>query len=383
MNILILLRPEIFSIVIMVFLIVYDRYCSQFRRGANQFFKFALAGLGHCIFALVTEITINVDGLPRFVNVWCHHFLFFFALMFSIFYLEYALALVLPGGRIPKKTRAVIHVMAAIAFIIMLAFPSVYLQGHFTRYSHGSGPFLAFGLAFLFLVVADIVIVWNRARIRETAFKFLVPLSVVCMSLISLQLLIPEFFFTAPAMTLMAAALFFAVENPVGKIKSKAFTDQRLQIWNRNCYEYDLENSVLNRMNRGERLVFVVGDANGLKTVNDNLGHVEGDNLLKAIAEKLQGCLKSAYRVYRVGGDEFVALYFDTRMDTVREEVEEAARTCMEIDMGAGIPVGVSMGYARGKVREPVRDTAKRAEKMMYETKGRYYQESGFERRKR
>jgi len=383
MNVLILLRPEIFSIVIMIFLIIYDRYCSQFRKGRNFFFKFSLACLAHCIFALVTEITVNIDGLPRIVNDVCHLCLYFSALLFSIFYFEYALSLISPHGRIPKKSMWITHSLAAITFVASVACPLEYIQGSYTRYSSGAGTYFSFGLAFAFFVAADLLILRNKRRVRKTASTILVPLSFVSMGLMFLQIFVPEFFFTAPAMTLMAAALFFAVENPVGKIKDKAFLDQRAQIWNRNCYEYDLENRVLHRMKRGERLTYVMGDANGLKAVNDTLGHMEGDNLIRKVASNLQQCLKSAYRVYRVGGDEFVALYFDTKMETVCEEVDDASRACHQINVGKGIPVGISMGFAAGEDGEFVRDTAKRAEKMMYETKRLYYESSGIDRRAR
>lgn len=365
----------------MVFLIVYDRYCAQFRKGKNFFFKFALACLAHCVFALVTEITVNLPWLPKIVNDVCHFFFFFFALLFCIFYFEYALSLVVPRGRIPKRYVIVNHSLAAIVFLGTIILPLDYIKGQYTSYSHGAGPILCFGLAFLYLVVADIVIVYNRTRIKASSIQLLVPLSIVSICLILFQVVVPEFLFTAPAMTLMAVALFFVVENPVGKIRDKAFFDQRAQIWNRNCYEYDVENRLLERLRKGERLIYVMGDANGLKTVNDTLGHVEGDVLIKRIASNLQDCLKSAYRVYRVGGDEFVALYFDQNLETVREEVEEAIENCQRINIGPDIPVGISVGYAEGISGESIRNVAKRAEKMMYEAKTCYYNESKFDRR--
>ncbi|SHK45819.1 diguanylate cyclase (GGDEF) domain-containing protein [Fibrobacter sp. UWEL] len=382
MNVLIVLRPEIFSITIMVFLIVYDRYCSQFRKGKDFFFKFALASLAHCVFALVTEITVNMEWIPKIVNDVCHLMLFFFALLFSIFYFEYALSLVYLRGRIPKNVKAIYYSVAAVVFVATILSPLEYIQGSYTRYSHGVGPFLTFGLAFLFLIVADIVIILNKKWVRESTTKVLVPLSIVSMCLMALQILVPEFFFTAPAMTLIAAAIFFAIENPVGKFKEKAFIDQKAKIWNRNCYEYDVENRVSDRMKKGDSLIYVMGDVNGLKTVNDNLGHADGDLLIKRIASNLQQNLKSAYRVYRVGGDEFVALYFDTPLETVREEVDGAVGCCREIEMGSNIPVGISVGYAEGMTGESIRNVAKRAEKMMYEAKCNYYRESGFDRRK-
>ena len=54
--------------------------------------------------------------------------------------------------------------------------------------------------------------------------------------------------------------------------------------------------------------VFVSLDVNGLKTINDTQGHAAGDELIKAAASCMKKCIGSYGRVYRTGGDEFIAL---------------------------------------------------------------------------
>jgi diguanylate cyclase (GGDEF)-like protein/PAS domain S-box-containing protein len=60
---------------------------------------------------------------------------------------------------------------------------------------------------------------------------------------------------------------------------------------------------------RGQHMVAVLFvDLDGFKTVNDQYGHYLGDQLLAAVAERMQSAVRQSDTIARVGGDEFVAL---------------------------------------------------------------------------
>jgi len=59
---------------------------------------------------------------------------------------------------------------------------------------------------------------------------------------------------------------------------------------------------------RGRRLVLVMFDLDGFKCYNDSLGHVVGDEILKAFAEVLAHANRAMNLVARFGGDEFVSV---------------------------------------------------------------------------
>jgi diguanylate cyclase (GGDEF)-like protein/PAS domain S-box-containing protein len=82
----------------------------------------------------------------------------------------------------------------------------------------------------------------------------------------------------------------------------------------------DLPNRVLLRerlahavleVNRGKRVAVLYLDLDRFKTVNDTLGHPIGDELLKAVSDRLRRCVGEADTVARVGGDEFAIIQPD------------------------------------------------------------------------
>ena len=91
-------------------------------------------------------------------------------------------------------------------------------------------------------------------------------------------------------------------------------------------------------------------DLDHFKEVNDSLGHSAGDELLKAIADRMLGCLKSADAVVRLGGDEFVILLVDqpTSVDLIAaalDNIRAAIAAPIPIE-GRELRVMVSMGVA-------------------------------------
>src|SRR5205085_12588441 len=79
----------------------------------------------------------------------------------------------------------------------------------------------------------------------------------------------------------------------------------------------------LARLGRGRRfpVSMIMADLNGLKEVNDSLGHAEGDKLIRRAAEVLQASVRAEDLVTRTGGDEFAIILPATTAEAAAEAV--------------------------------------------------------------
>jgi GGDEF domain-containing protein len=83
-----------------------------------------------------------------------------------------------------------------------------------------------------------------------------------------------------------------------------ASTDALTGTANRRAFREALDQAV----SRGEQFTLVAADVNGLKEINDTLGHLAGDNRILDLAAALRLALGEAPVIGRVGGDEFLAI---------------------------------------------------------------------------
>ena len=77
------------------------------------------------------------------------------------------------------------------------------------------------------------------------------------------------------------------------------------------------------------RTALLAIDVDGFKTVNDTYGHQAGDRVLVGLARALEGALRHGDELYRIGGDEFVAVIEVSRPEEavrIAERLTEAAQ---------------------------------------------------------
>lgn len=128
--------------------------------------------------------------------------------------------------------------------------------------------------------------------------------------------------------------------------------------------------------------VFLI-DINGLKVVNDSLGHEAGDELICGAAACIETAVGGKGQTFRIGGDEFVVF-----ADMTKKQVESTLLALKrETEKWSGTKVdkvSMSVGYALAKEHKEfsIEELVKEADKRMYEQKKEYYRISGRDSRR-
>lgn len=176
--------------------------------------------------------------------------------------------------------------------------------------------------------------------------------------------------------------------NQIEMIRSHAYLDGLTGLNNRTSYMEYLQ-LLEEKMENNSDTVFsvVVFDINQLKMINDDYGHDQGDKLIIAIANNIRKVF-GGNRIYRIGGDEFVAIVDEPDPSAKIVKLKE-----MVAKMNDGAPVieapnleiAVSVGYATydPETDRTYADVFRRADNAMYVDKREFYKTHEDRRKKR
>ena len=167
---------------------------------------------------------------------------------------------------------------------------------------------------------------------------------------------------------------FYGVDNPPDM--DMEYISDMLQIMSSFLASSLKRRNLMRKLDREQSIAIVYCDVTGLKAVNDSLGHEAGDQLLIRACS----CLEQAfgdYRVYRIGGDEFLVICSPIERKTFDERVE-LLKTSMQAQA-----VNMAIGAIwREEATENLYPMVLKAERRMYADKAAYYQKTGIDRRR-
>jgi diguanylate cyclase (GGDEF)-like protein len=134
-----------------------------------------------------------------------------------------------------------------------------------------------------------------------------------------------------------------------------------------------LESELLTMIKEEATVAVLVCDLDGLKEVNDRLGHRRGDELLIASAARIRAASRQEDVVARTGGDEFVVVCPNVSLAEARVVAER-----IRIAVAAPLPLGlnvvrttVSVGVALSEAHSTADELVERADAAMYQSKER------------
>lgn len=151
------------------------------------------------------------------------------------------------------------------------------------------------------------------------------------------------------------------------QLKYNAFHDSLTGLPNRDWLIHQLQALIADHSSYS--ILFI--DLDRFKIVNDSLGHLAGDELLKCVANRIQGCLTTSQTATRIGGDEFVILIETETATSIAQQLLEQFKLPFnfngyEVFIEASIGItSSSMGY-----QDPM-DIIRDADIAMYRAKKR------------
>ena len=152
----------------------------------------------------------------------------------------------------------------------------------------------------------------------------------------------------------------------IERLQSTAGVDPLTGLFNRYGYE-----NLLKEYDSPEclPLSIIMGDVNGLKYVNDNYGHSEGDRLLFSVAAELQGCCDDKSFAARIGGDEFLVLSLACDEDSREQLMKSMADAVAQIDDFSIKPAIALGGATKTSENENINALLNLADQVMYRKK--------------
>jgi diguanylate cyclase (GGDEF)-like protein len=158
----------------------------------------------------------------------------------------------------------------------------------------------------------------------------------------------------------------------ISELETRIDVDPLTEALNRRGFERELKRSLAYVKRYGASAAVIYLDLDGFKPINDRHGHAAGDAVLRAIAMTLARNVRASDVVARIGGDEFVVLFWNvTETDAAAKAAAlEVAVSATSVRWGAPtLLAGASAGVTLVRPFDSVAEVLTRADAAMYARK--------------
>jgi diguanylate cyclase (GGDEF)-like protein len=157
------------------------------------------------------------------------------------------------------------------------------------------------------------------------------------------------------------------------RFENEAMFDGLTGLYNRKAFDEKLEDALAGFEKMNESFSLILFDVDRFKEINDSLGHVAGDKVLKKVADCLRETFRRTDFIARYGGDEFVVIIERLTKEMARERIvtfmEKLRRLRFTSHAKGDIQVGVSPGATTVMEGDTAESLLGRADEAMYDVK--------------
>jgi diguanylate cyclase (GGDEF)-like protein len=172
--------------------------------------------------------------------------------------------------------------------------------------------------------------------------------------------------------TIVLFATSLTINRYQGRLEKMATTDKLTGLANRRAFDLLLPQAIREQKRANTSLIAILIDIDNFKTVNDSLGHLAGDSVIRQVAETIKGTLRDSDIICRWGGEEFLVVIKGVTEAQGLQLAEKIRSTVESGIFRAGdkiIPVTISLGFAVHKADETPDQLISRADTALYAAK--------------
>lgn len=160
-----------------------------------------------------------------------------------------------------------------------------------------------------------------------------------------------------------------ALRESEARYRELSVTDGLTGIYNARHFYERLQTEIARSDRYGHSLSLLLVDVDDFKFFNDNFGHLEGDGVLRNVAEVIRQCLRRTDSAYRYGGEEFTVLLPDTEIEEALQVAERLRAEFADLPLliaGQTLHGSMSIGVSQHRPGEDARSFIRRADNGCY-----------------
>lgn len=170
--------------------------------------------------------------------------------------------------------------------------------------------------------------------------------------------------------TVLVALLVSAIQRKNRQLDERAITDKLTGLYNSRHLRGELDRQILLAQRTRSPLSMLFMDLDGMKAVNDRLGHAAGDEVLRRFGERLYDVVRrDVDECFRFGGDEFLVLCPQTTLAVAREVAQRVFETPAAVPACRDAGVTLSLAVVELRPGERAFEFLSRADRVLYSVK--------------